>query len=254
VTSGSDFSSPLIDSTLSDTTAALSSLTAETTYSWRAQSLDASGASSTFSAAYSFTTAPATDSGLLVSPDDEATDVNPQVVFDWVAVEGAQRYNLEVSTRSDFEQIAFKQNSISDTQFGPVSLAANTTYYWRIEARGRRGFKKMSEVNMFATAQTAALRRADRTEELPDKFELHGNYPNPVHRQTTFSFALPERATVNLTVYDMLGRVVTRLVNAPLAAGYHRYQWTPRGLASGQYIYRLRVNDKSFTRTLVLVR
>ena len=253
VAAGSDFSSPLIDSTLSDTTSALQGLATETAYAWRMQSLDASGASSAFSAAYTFTTE-APDSGLLVTPDDDATGVNPQVVFDWVAVEGARRYTLEVATDSGFEQVAFKQNNVSDTQYGPVSLGANTTYYWRIEGRGRRGFKKQSEVHRFTTSPSSSLKQAGNTQELPDEIVLNGNYPNPVHRQTTISFALPEQATVSLTVYDMLGRAVIRLANGPLAAGYYQYQWIPEGLASGQYIYRLRVNDQSFTKTLVLVR
>lgn len=108
-------------------------------------------------------------------------------------------------------------------------------------------------MHTFTAGQSSTLRQANDTQKLPDEIELDGNYPNPVHR-STISFVLPEQAAVSLTVYDMLGRVVTRLANGPLAAGYYQFQWVPKDLASGQYLYRLRADDRSFTHTLVLVR
>ena len=46
------------------------------------------------------------------------------------------------------------------------------------------------------------------------------NYPNPFNPVTSLRYDLPEDGLVNITIYDMMGRVVKRLVNSSQTAGY----------------------------------
>jgi gluconolactonase len=75
---------------------------------------------------------------------------------------------------------------------------------------------------------------------LPPKiFELYGNYPNPFNPATTIFFQLPYTCRVTLNVYDIQGRKIDTLLDGTLQSGYHNVQFTPGGIGSGIYLYRL---------------
>jgi len=97
----------------------------------------------------------------------------------------------------------------------------------------------------------------------PKAFDLLHNVPNPFNPTTGIEFTLPEQAHVNLAIYDVSGRLVRRLLDAPLAAGSYtgdravRWNGTDdRGteVPSGVYFYRLEADEKVMTRKMVLVR
>ena len=77
------------------------------------------------------------------------------------------------------------------------------------------------------------------SEELPGSVALEQNYPNPFNPTTTITFHLPERRTVLLALYDMLGREIARLAEGEYAAGTHRVVLDASALAAGTYVYRL---------------
>lgn len=77
---------------------------------------------------------------------------------------------------------------------------------------------------------------------------------NPIRQATTFRIALPERADVELSVYDLSGRRIARLVNETREAGIHNVRWDARGLASGAYLVRMSAGGFAKTRRVVLVK
>lgn len=82
----------------------------------------------------------------------------------------------------------------------------------------------------------------DRT--VPSSYALANAYPNPFNPSTTIRFALPEAATVRLSVFNILGQEIAQLVNGTLAAGQHEVQWNAltgsrQHVASGVYFYRI---------------
>jgi hypothetical protein len=78
--------------------------------------------------------------------------------------------------------------------------------------------------------------------ELPSKYFLSQNYPNPFNPVTKINYELPSDSKVNLTIYDLLGREITRPVNGFKAAGYYTVQINAENLSSGIYFYRLIAN------------
>jgi len=77
---------------------------------------------------------------------------------------------------------------------------------------------------------------------LPSTFEITA-YPNPFNPTTTLRYQLKEPAYVTLTIYDMLGRKVTTLVETEQSAGYYSIQWSAADAAntrvtSGVYFYQ----------------
>jgi hypothetical protein len=94
----------------------------------------------------------------------------------------------------------------------------------------------------------------DQQTQLPAQFVL-ANYPNPFNPRTTISYALPHRAHVSLVVYDILGRHVQKLVDTEQDANQYKIQFDANSLASGVYLYRLRVDGFTVkTQKMVLVR
>jgi glycosidase len=99
--------------------------------------------------------------------------------------------------------------------------------------------------------------------EVPAAFALHQNFPNPFNPTTMIAYDLPHAARVTLTVHDLLGREVSRLVDAEMAAGSHMVTWNGRTgtgvpAASGVYFCRMLINGamtgSTLTRKLVLMK
>ncbi len=94
-----------------------------------------------------------------------------------------------------------------------------------------------------------AARFAD-TETLPTLYELYQNYPNPFNPTTTIGFSLPRQNDVTLSVYDVRGKEVARLVDSEMAPGRYSVTFDGSKLSSGLYFYTLR--SGAFTRTVKL--
>ena len=90
--------------------------------------------------------------------------------------------------------------------------------------------------------------------DLPSELALKQNYPNPFNPTTMISYDVPEQQHVRLTVYDMLGRQVSVLVDETQSPGSHDVTWDASQLSSGVYIYRLEAGGQTLTRKMTLVK
>jgi hypothetical protein len=89
---------------------------------------------------------------------------------------------------------------------------------------------------------------------LPKHFALEQNFPNPFNPSTTITFGLPRASQVTLSVFDMLGREVSVLVNDRRDAGVHEVEFNGATLPSGVYFYRLQAGDFVHLKKLVLLK
>ncbi|NNE10436.1 MAG: T9SS type A sorting domain-containing protein, partial [Gemmatimonadetes bacterium] len=94
----------------------------------------------------------------------------------------------------------------------------------------------------------------------PPRFvRLEPNAPNPFNPVTRIEYALPRSARVDLSIYDLGGRLVRTLVRSEQAGGRYSVSWrgkneSGRDVASGVYFYRLDVNGEASVRKMMLVR
>jgi photosystem II stability/assembly factor-like uncharacterized protein len=95
---------------------------------------------------------------------------------------------------------------------------------------------------------------ADVTRIVPSTYAFGPNYPNPFRTETTLRFALPERARVEMSVYDVSGRLVRRLVDDAREPGIHEIRWDASGLATGPYFIRLNTGAFTKTRRVLLLK
>ncbi len=99
----------------------------------------------------------------------------------------------------------------------------------------------------------------DNDNFIPADFSVEQNYPNPFNPQTTIDFSLPRSALVTIDVYNLLGETIRTLVSQTMPPGRHAVIWDGRDddggeVSSGVYFYRLRADDFSATRKMLLVR
>jgi len=90
--------------------------------------------------------------------------------------------------------------------------------------------------------------------QLPNQFALSQNYPNPFNPATQISYTIPKASTVTLTIYDLLGREVTTLVNGKNEPGVHFISWNALNVSSGVYFYRIVAGSFVQTKKMMLMK
>ena len=100
----------------------------------------------------------------------------------------------------------------------------------------------------------------DDTPIVAHRNELFQNRPNPFNPSTTIRYSLANNSFVQLSIYDVAGRLVRTLVNEESQqAGPHNVEWDSRDnsgrlVASGVYFYRLQTSGFTQTRKMILLR
>ncbi len=90
--------------------------------------------------------------------------------------------------------------------------------------------------------------------EVPNAFSLSQNYPNPFNPMTKIKFNVVKASNINVTVFDVLGRHITTLVNEKLNAGTYETEWNANSMPGGVYFYRVEADDFTETKKMILVK
>ncbi len=89
---------------------------------------------------------------------------------------------------------------------------------------------------------------------IPNNFLLEQNYPNPFNPVTKIQFKLPKESNINLSVFNMLGQLVTTIYSGKLDAGTHFVEFDGSDLPSGIYFYRLEADNFVQTKKMTLMK
>jgi GH35 family endo-1,4-beta-xylanase len=89
---------------------------------------------------------------------------------------------------------------------------------------------------------------------IPTEFELAGNYPNPFNPSTTVRYALPRHSHVEISVFDVQGRLISTLVDETQEIGWHTVEFDGSEIASGTYLVRMTAGDFDATRKMLFVK
>ncbi len=90
--------------------------------------------------------------------------------------------------------------------------------------------------------------------EIPGKFALEQNFPNPFNPTTTINYSIPKRSNVTLEVYNVLGQKVMTLFTGVQAAGSYQCNFEAARFASGVYFYRLQAGSYSVVKKMMLLK
>ena len=108
-------------------------------------------------------------------------------------------------------------------------------------------------------SRSAEKFKLELKEVLPVVYSLHQNFPNPFNPITTLRYDLPSDVFVTLTIFDMLGREVTQLINTTQEAGFKSVKWDAtdsmgRSVSAGVYIYQIEAGTFVQTKKMVLLK
>lgn len=181
---------------------------------------------------------------IIVTGKSWGTNLN----YDYATV----RYNLTSGNQTQVSRYSFTGNTndlAKDVAISPTKKVVITGFSQLItENSVESSFISTMSINM------ADQSKLETNNNVPHEFSLNQNYPNPFNPSTNISFSLPEGGKVELTVYDMLGRVNSVLINQYLSEGAYTINFTNPGLASGIYFYELKAGSYRDIKKMTLVK
>jgi len=156
--------------------------------------------------------------------------------------------NAEIEVMSPYETITISYDIIIDAgEHMEWVLSSDTGEEVVLEGTGE------------FTVPSAERFILNRKPVIPISFFLYQNFPNPFNPITTLRYDLPEQAFVTLTVFDMLGREITQLINTTQLPGFKLVQWDAtdsmgRPVSAGVYLYQIQAGEFVQTRKMVLLK
>ncbi len=89
---------------------------------------------------------------------------------------------------------------------------------------------------------------------LDPEYKLFQNYPNPFNSTCRISYSISEDGIVTIEIFNVLGQKVTTILNKFQNADRDEVEFNGSALASGIYIYRMKVNDFITSKKMVLIK
>jgi hypothetical protein len=173
---------------------------------------------------------------------------NPRLV--WQSAATATSYHIQVSDNSVFVGMVV-DTTVADTTVRLKTLAAQSTYYWRVSGVNQYGASDYS-ASGFVTGDL--ISGVETNNSVPKDFSLSQNYPNPFNPSTSFEFQVSSLTFVSLNVLDVLGREVATLVSGNRQPGTYTARWDATAYPSGVYFCRLRAGSFVETKKMILAK
>jgi hypothetical protein len=147
---------------------------------------------------------------------------------------------------------AFRWGQLPADPFGvtypvPENLRYSNT---SMQSAGTDG-KALGDLNWFPEQITSVKQESNN---IPTRFVLSQNFPNPFNPSTSIKFTIPENGFVTLKVFNILGQQVAVLFQSYQKAGSYNVNFDASKLSSGVYLYRLQSNNYIETKKMTLLK
>jgi len=161
-------------------------------------------------------------------------NIRNQVEISWsTATETNNRgFEIQRKTRStEFEMIGFIPGNGTSTELNYYTFIDENIdadfYIYRLRQIDYDGtYKYSDEVEI-------------QLDIIPEEYRISQNYPNPFNPVTNIKYSLPVLSNVKIEVYNLLGEVVSVLVNGVQVSGHYDISWNASAEASGVYFYKI---------------
>ena len=192
---------------------------------------------------------------MINAPDNlQAYAQDSTVLVAWNVVEqDLQFYRLERSTSAMFDENVV-ENFLTTNTFTDTDLDWDTEYFYRVSANV--GYYTDYSNTVSLTLESLNIRGSST---LPESFAVHQNFPNPFNPVTTLSYQLPKEGYVQVTIYDITGKLVNNLVEKNQSAGYKTIKWNATNnngqpVSAGVYVYTVTTRDLKQSRKMLFLK
>lgn len=160
----------------------------------------------------------------------------------------------------------YQTNVFAGTNYG-VYISKNDGYSWLTKNEGFDTIPNIyylfaTDTYLFALTRHNLWRRdlsdllsiKKISNNITSEYILNQNFPNPFNPSTKIKFDLPKNEFVKITVFDMLGREIEKLVNEKQTAGLYEVTFDASKYPSGVYFYKLEAGDFSQVKKMILLK
>jgi hypothetical protein len=158
-------------------------------------------------------------------------------------------FEIERMIEKDWEKIAFVEGNGTTTEEKHYQYADDFKY---TSVKGIVKYR-LKQIDFNGTYKYSNIIVVD-VDFTPNQYVLYQNYPNPFNPSTTIKYALPKSSKVNLSVYNVVGEVVSILVNEVQEGGFHEIDLDVSNLPSGIYYYRITADSFVETKKMILMK
>jgi hypothetical protein len=162
------------------------------------------------------------------------------------------RDGLEIASYTTYNELRGKgtTTSASNYSFNDQTVDAGKTYTYTL-----RSFDLNGTIHNYPLVKaTVTALEGGSLNNAPKEYALKQNYPNPFNPTTNIKYELPSAGLVTIKVYDILGRVVTTLINENKNAGSYIAVFDASRFSSGIYYYTISAGKYSKTMKLTLLK
>jgi len=148
---------------------------------------------------------------------------------------------------------AFAQDKSASAEV-EVVYSVRSTIGLPVVGTAEDGSNKMTAVAVVGKEATSLAKRQPNPER-PLAFGINSITPNPFNPSCEIEFEIGEETAVELEIYDISGRLVSRLIDdEKMPAGLYRISWNGGDNPSGTYLARLTSSNKTVTKRIVYLK
>ena len=86
------------------------------------------------------------------------------------------------------------------------------------------------------------------------KYDLAQNFPNPYNPSTLITYSIAAQSNVTIKIYNVLGKLITTLVNENKEAGSYTVNFNAAGISNGVYFYKIQAGNYAATKKMLLLK
>ncbi len=143
---------------------------------------------------------------------------------------------------------------VNQTNSNPFTLTAPQPGTYTVNAGYRRPSREYGTTTVEFTATSINIPTPNNN---LSTFQLYQNHPNPFNSETIIRFSLPKGARVELTVFDINGKLISELANGFFQSGIHAVKWNGRDsdgkpVSSGIYLCQIKSGENRIAKAMIL--
>ena len=144
--------------------------------------------------------------------------------------------------------------------FLSFSLCFSQTYYLNVNLRdGTKAQYKIDDIQRIDFSGITSIKDAEKIEHVIKSFKLLHNYPNPFNPSTTIEYEILKSGNVEISVYDLSGRLVKTLLNKSQQKGDYKVEWdatnqSEQKVSSGFYVYSIKFDNVVLSKKMILMK